>query len=316
MSRRKFVFLFALFAVLYMLLAVLQPDGTWDAWAIWNLRARFFAYAPDITTAFDPALSYSHLDYPPLLPAIIALGWRVFGDTRLVPVILHGMIYLAALGFLRDRPWWVMALVGTVGLDYAPTQYADTPLAAIFLAAAAASFHQRYGWAGIALGLGLLIKNEGALIALAFVAAWGKAERRIPWRALIAMLPFVMLLIAFKLWVGAPNDITSSSGIWDRVLEPTRYMIIGLATLQTLLIFGHSALLFLAACLWMGAVRPVWNVPVSAVSFVFVGYMAIYVITPNDLVWHMHTSYDRLLWQLFPTFAYGITHSASPSAIR
>jgi hypothetical protein len=312
MRRRTFAVLIALFGVLYLLLAVLQPDGSWDAWAIWNLRARFFAYAPDITTAFDPAMSYSHLDYPPLLPAVIALGWRTAGDTRLVPIVIHGAIYLAALGMLRDRHWWVLALVGAVGLGYAPSQCADMPLAATLLAAAVAYLHHRQGWVGVVLGLGLLIKNEGTLIALSFFAVWILIERQVPWRALLNILPFAMLLIAFKWWVNVPNDVISSAGLLDRALEPKRYVIIGLGTLQTLLTFGNNAFLILAACLWVGAIRPVWNVPVAAVGVAYLGYLVVYVITPSDLIWHMHTSHDRLLWQLFPAFVYGITHSAPP----
>jgi len=49
------------------------PHGAWDAWAIWNLRARFLAGPGDAwRAAFDDALAWSHTDYPLLLPATVA----------------------------------------------------------------------------------------------------------------------------------------------------------------------------------------------------------------------------------------------------
>jgi len=34
------------------------PDGGWDAWMVWNLRARFLVRAPDLRTAFSPNLLF------------------------------------------------------------------------------------------------------------------------------------------------------------------------------------------------------------------------------------------------------------------
>ena len=38
------------------------------------------------------------------------------------------------------------------------------------------------------------------------------------------------------------------------------------------------------------------------ILFVFAGYLAAYLTTPYDLQWHISTSMDRLLLQVWPTF--------------
>ena len=50
-----------------------HPHGRWDAWAIWNLRAKFLATPSDRwRDAFDPVVSWSHPDYPLLLPLAVS----------------------------------------------------------------------------------------------------------------------------------------------------------------------------------------------------------------------------------------------------
>ncbi|MDP7078247.1 MAG: hypothetical protein QF415_00045, partial [Candidatus Undinarchaeales archaeon] len=38
--------------------------------------------------------------------------------------------------------------------------------------------------------------------------------------------------------------------------------------------------------------------------FMFMGYVMVYLITPNDLGWHILTSRDRLLLHLWPSFLF------------
>src|SRR5579871_5924244 len=67
-----------------------HPHGDWDAWAIWNLRARFFYRGGEQwTAAFSPLLSWSHPDYPLLIPGAVARGWTYAGrETMLVPWLI------------------------------------------------------------------------------------------------------------------------------------------------------------------------------------------------------------------------------------
>src|ERR1700678_522499 len=57
--------------------ATALPVGNWDAWAIWNLRAKFLAGPGGAWRyALSPLLNNSHPDYPVLLPAFIARVWK------------------------------------------------------------------------------------------------------------------------------------------------------------------------------------------------------------------------------------------------
>lgn len=37
-----------------------------------------------------------------------------------------------------------------------------------------------------------------------------------------------------------------------------------------------------------------------------IAYFFVYVITPNDLKWHLATSFDRLVHQVFPVLMYSV----------
>src|SRR5713101_6323539 len=67
------------------------PHGGWDAWAIWNLRARFLYRAGDAAwrDAFTEVIDWTHPDYPLLLPTFIARTWKLMGaESQTVPIAL------------------------------------------------------------------------------------------------------------------------------------------------------------------------------------------------------------------------------------
>src|SRR5438445_302491 len=91
------------------------PDGGWDAWAIWNLRARFLARAgTGFREAFSPEiLFWAHQDYPLLVPGVVAQGFLLAGAqpvwvsaavSYLFAVLAVAML-AAAAGELRGPPW-------------------------------------------------------------------------------------------------------------------------------------------------------------------------------------------------------------------
>jgi hypothetical protein len=121
------------------------PHGRWDAWATWNLRARWLADASPVwREAF--AKPTIHGDYPLLVPASVARLWVYAGARDTVAPAIIGAAYATALvlllyavlASLRGR---AQALVGAVWLlgspvflRIAPWQYADVPLAFNLLA--------------------------------------------------------------------------------------------------------------------------------------------------------------------------------------
>lgn len=297
-------FIFALIAA-YFFLASLTPHGQWDAFAIWNVRAKFIALGVDPFHYEGVA----HPEYPILMPLIIAAGYQFTSiDSTIFPILFHGIIFIGILFIFLRNPLFLL-LVGLVTLPYTTYQFADVPLALTLLLATVAYMRRKDLLVGLALGVGLHVKNEGALIALAFMVAWVLIEHRIAWRALIALAVLAGILFVFKAWVNIPNDVVGSGGIMSRLLDLQRYpIIIGLMLYGTIQ-FGTGILAVLPALIYLRGYKPKLNVALLAIVFTYIGYFLIYVITPHDVYWHIDRSYDRLLIHLFPALVYAlITH--------
>ena len=103
-------FMIALVAALYsaIMRTLAHPHGDgWDAFAIWNLHARFlFRGGPHWRDAFTPLLPWSHPDYPLLLPGAIAHFWTYLGhdDPRVPANFLTGRSCHVLLTLARAKP--------------------------------------------------------------------------------------------------------------------------------------------------------------------------------------------------------------------
>ena len=191
-------FAIAVLAALYsaILRTIAHPHGDgWDAFAIWNLHARFLfrggAYWRD---GFTPLIPWSHPDYPLLLPAAIAHFWTGLGyESQIVPAVIGlaftfgtvGLLF-SSLALLRGQ---IVAILGGLTLLTTPffieqgtAQYADVPLSFFILATIvllclhdeSTNATRPVGLlilAGISCGFAAWTKNEGLLFLLAIVAA-------------------------------------------------------------------------------------------------------------------------------------------------
>ena len=186
--------LVATYSAIARMLAFPHGNG-WDAFAIWNLHARFlFLGGAHWRDGFTPLVGGSHPDYPLLLPAAIAHFWTFIGhDDPRVPAVI-GIVFtfatvgvlFAALSVLRGR---VSAMMGAIALLTTPffieqgtAQYADVPLSFFFLATvvllclfdselAAARRPGVLVLAGLAAGFAAWTKNEGMLFLFAILVS-------------------------------------------------------------------------------------------------------------------------------------------------
>lgn len=293
------------FLLIYLWAAINHvPHGTWDAWAIWNGTARLLAYNDVVKVWREAALP--HADYPPLLPLVVAGGYRLMGGyTVAVPIVLHGAVYGGILWLLREK-LWVLVLIGAVCLPYALIQFADLPLALCFLGAVVAYRTRHTASVGIALGVGLLVKNEGLLLALAFMGVWSVHEKRVLWRELAVVLPFFAVLLLFRSIVNVPSDVVGTTGSFQRLIDETRWIVLLPLLLQVVVGFGTGALWVLLGGMWLTRSRVFVTLPLVVVGVVLVGYVLIYAMTPHDIVWHVTSSWDRLLMQVFPVVVYEV----------
>ena len=224
-------------------------------------------------------------------------------------------------------------------LNRGVSQCADIPLAYLFLGSAIgmASLFERPGeprssrlppiLTGLFLGLLLWVKIEGEVLALLIIGITpvfalsvraqgsnGLSPRDVA-GLVLGLIPGVTADVLFRQYWAPLTEISKfvGPGFLDRLVDPGRWAAvmgtlfeeispfgrtdrwglvwIGLALL--LLIFGRkrnltrdSALVYLGMLLAIAGVA----------------WVSVYILTPYNLSWHLRSSFERLLLQLFPAF--------------
>jgi len=327
-------------AVLLVANLVRYPHGHWDAWAIWNLRARFlFRAAEHWTDSFSSLLFWSSPDYPLCLPAFIAGAWKYMGyESVLAPMLVAAVFFAATLALLysavKGLSGRIPAAVVTVALAGTPlfvshgaSQYADVPLGFFFLATVVFMARHDYGaehsgrWlilAGLAASLAAWTKNEGLLFLTAVfvsrmvVAVWSRGRARPvrdAARLLVGAFPVLVILAGFKLFLAPPSGffaILNLDQVLEKLADPARYWTVLKAFFNQMSLFGNgTAPALLVAGVVVGFRRTAWRTSglrsgLAVLALMLVGYFFVYVVTPQNLEWHLRTSIARLLLQLWP----------------
>jgi len=302
-----------------------NPQGNWDAWAIWNLRARFLASGPGLAVrAWSPLLGpITHPDYPLLVSGLVGRSWA-FGRSisSVVPEGASYVFFLALLAMVAGGvaalrgPMLgllaVLALVASPALVHeVPAQYADVPLACYIAGAVVFAVLEQPAVAGILAGFALWTKDEGALFLIVFAAALLVFRRRSFWKAAAGALPAVALVLLFRegLARGNASSLLAASlpGASQRLIAWSRYGTIAAAFAREFANLGvgwyHPVLPLATAAvtLRLDAARRrdammAWVVALGLLA----GYFGIYAITGNDLIWQLQTSLGRLVVQVWP----------------
>jgi hypothetical protein len=317
-----------------------SPHGDNDAYAIWNQRARFL-YRGGATwrEAFPHLEEWSHPDYPLLVPANVARCWAYAGaETTLTPQLLAVAFGAAVTGLLASGVALLRTpsqgfLAGIVLLatpqfvELTTAQYADGPLA--FYVLAGVLLFEAYDrlerkparlplLAGLVIGMAAWTKNEGQLFLVATLAARGSAALRggVPWpirskellSLAVGLAPFLGCLAVFKLSIAPPNDLVAGQSLtatWQRLTTLGRYGTVGreFGGAVPRLFAGAAAVLpVYALLLGLNPRRPRPGRHTAVVlGAMLAGYTLIYLTTPHDLTWHVVSSADRLLMQLWPS---------------
>jgi hypothetical protein len=305
------------------------PDGGWDAWMIWNMRARFLERTSDLRATFSPALSFrAHADYPWLVPGAVAQAVVLAGRERIVSEVIaaaFGVLAVAivplSLARVHGARWGLLGALAIVSVPslaiFTSNQQADVPLA-VFLSCAAALIALAYArperpvgmlaLAGFAAGLGIWTKNEGALYAACFAAGlvWRARDVRGALAFAAGTVPAGILLLAFKLTFAPPNDLTYFSTpalVLAHALDPLRWGDLIVRLLRRIVFFQSFGLWLVAeAVLVAFVIRRLPSTPVgAALLLASAGLVLLYVLQPHSLDWIVRTSVDRLAIQLWPT---------------
>jgi hypothetical protein len=328
----------------FVVRTTVAPNGDWDAWAIWNLKARFMVRGGAAwTNLFSSALTQH--DYPFLLSAAVARLWLWTGDTTphasaAVAAVFTYAIPAVVTGTLARLRGWTPALWG--GLltlaawpltVFGAAQMADVPLAFLVLASVVLLVLDAQSddgvrlatLAGIAAGLTSLMKDEGMpfvlIMAAAYLTYWGVQRSRPVGqrvRHLLAWvgggLPFWGLLAAMKTHTSAGGLATALTDAHaaSKVLNLARHEQIIHAFVVTMWSWGGSfpigvvpvfaAVLVVGGCRVPSGLRSAVGFSTVVVLGMLASFYAAYVLSPYDLTWHLATSLQRILVQVWPTF--------------
>jgi hypothetical protein len=324
----------ALFVASFLNVSELNPQGGWDAFAIWNLRAHYLTHSETWRYAVTAQATGAHMEYPLLLSSFIARGWLYDGGTSFaVPIAIALLVPLAlaallcsTLSVLRSTGVGLLAfsiLLAHPGfLNAAADQYADLLLAFFGLSAGALLVldpgplrSPRYlTLAGWFAAFAAWTKNEGLLVVVALAAALlASAQRSSGWRTairqcglfLLGALPVVVLVLWFKLFVAPPDPLAHGlgTGLLQKISDPGRWIRIAAGIVQgvpvvalLLVAFAAGLLRFLPA----GQRRPGLFLPLIACAIVLAGDFAVFLLTPDELNWLLSTALERLYLQLWP----------------
>jgi hypothetical protein len=271
-----FIVVLAAAVATFIIWTLIAPYGSFDAWESWNKKAMFISLAGQNWRQLFTSVTDIVPDYPLFLPlAIAGILINAGRDSVVVPAVVALLFLLGGVGLIvsvlsqtRSRTQSLLAamvLLGTpffVHLSYA--QYADIPLAYLFLATEAllflhdsrnrpagpdrpqnencAGFQYSHGelltLAGLTAGLSAWMKNEGLVFLLAVTASYFGYSlftrgRRVTLRPLLrfaagSAVPLLFTLY-FKIRFAGTNAILQREGwrtIAHKLLTPWRYKIV------------------------------------------------------------------------------------------
>lgn len=307
-------------SIAFLLLVLGHPVSDWDARSIWFFHAKRIFIDDNLYAQLDNYGSFSHNDYPVLVPALAAsfakgVGhWNeIFPRTASVFVVLPPLLLMGRLISNKTVFNAIFAAILLISRHILINGYMDGILA-MYFASSCLMLMQMYStkWAGqesnitqeeIVLALMsasmLLLKNEGSITALLVWACLLPLNYR-RWRGLVlSCLPFLFFFLIWKLQVlefNVGNDLMSK-GIFSRfsarVKNIPELVLIGKSALNQTwiyLIIMFGALMFFYRFRMPKQLLVVLCLPIAYAASVSMAY----VITPNDLNWHLATSADRV----------------------
>lgn len=292
--------------------ASLAPLGQWDFWSDWGLKAKIFSIHRCLDWVFlrDAENAFAHPDYPPLLPLTLDFFSLVRGEweDRYVGLLFTAFgaaLLLVARGLLRQElrqpvaaSLATLALAGPalllwIGLAEGPL-IAYASLSLLMLRRASRANGATWTGGALLLGCAALTKNEGLALLFSaglalFLFRGARAARRL-WPA--ALLAAIWVIPRFVL--GLKTDLFQGPVI-ARLTGHLAQSGLFLETLfrnwpHPLLWAGLVAALILAAR-QLAEERFL----LSALLFQLFFYLFSFLVTPQDLVWHIWTSWARLL---------------------
>lgn len=309
----------------------LMPRQQWDIWITWEQHARFVVRDHGtqwraLFVATRPGDGwFRHTDYPFLWPLALSRLWLLQGgewvwlEIGYVLFFALATVYAvaaAAYQVTRSRTSMLFAVLllasQPVALYWMSIRYAEAPLALYMILAATmlTAVSGSVGRQRLLLGVlavvfaacGVWTKNEGApfFVIIVLLMLHLRMARALLWGVLFS-LPLLIVYAIHKLSIAPPGDL--SVGIllarWPQLVDMTGYRLVGMYVVK------HAAIGALGAIAWSAflTVRRVHRpnrIITTLFLLQFLGYVAVYLLTPHGTLWHLTTSYERLWMHLIP----------------
>jgi hypothetical protein len=305
------------------LMILSSPTVGWDARSIWFFHAKRIWFGNSLYAYLDHYATWSHNDYPPLLAATAATlahslaRWNeVF--PRLSVLLLLLPVLLGLLHLLANRVVFVAALASLfvfalkvegfglltgymdllLGLYYAVTVMLLVSLPPL---ERCSTISKDAFWplASLILFMSILpmLKNEGVLGGVVIFGLFAIRARRRPKLILFASFAFLPWLLMWKVPViasGVSGDLFGS-GLMARLLARlTDWSSLSPIFGSVLRTSWPSILVFLTVVAVLGRRDPAgWVISGGFFAVYTLALVAIYLLTPKDLIWHLTTSASR-----------------------
>jgi hypothetical protein len=311
---------------------VTEPLAAWDARSIWFFHAKMIYVAGSIGFSAgwqDPSIAFSHPDYPNLVPALAAQVAYAIGFWNeyipkislffiLIPAVtwlftfarrsFSFIILLFLIPFCFYQQIWngymdgylafyfsiAMLLLGRHIISSQPVDLVSSVCCLLFLL-----YIKNEGALAAVIGLFLIIlvpilKNKNVFYKKHLFVKW-----KFPIAGLISLVPFILWTIYKQCWK-LSNDLVI--GTTSSFLNIIRRLTDGSVSLifQSLFPQIKGALLLLALLcilyiLWKKQLVKESLPALLAAGVYLLGMIIVYLLSPNDLAWHLATSIDRTM---------------------
>jgi len=336
-----FLLAVALAVAMFLGAVAYNPHGEEGAWSIWNLRARFlFGAGAFWRDAFSSDLSWTHPDYPLMLPGLVALCWKLSRQSSTDAPIAIAFLFslgtvgllMSALGTLRGKIYALLAgtlLLGTASfVALSAALYGDVPLSFYILAALALLCLQdrhpenlRFSaLAGLMAGFAAWTRNEGIIFAISLIVARAIAllryrEGKLLGPQLLRLVPGMAaplaIVVFFKLRVAGPSDYFSvpASAILKHLADPARWIVTLEGLVVVLFNFGRFLIpvALVLALYWYlirfrveARDRAALATAGIALALTLVTQLLVDILYVDNLAVEITSSFERILLQLWP----------------
>jgi dolichyl-phosphate-mannose-protein mannosyltransferase len=316
------------------------PLYEWDAFAIWGLKAKVLA-GESLRSGpqyfHDPSMSYSHLDYPLLVPFLVAGVYGIIGhiDDQVGKILFPflyislGLLMYSGLRWINSRKQAALLTALLMGVPvlirWAGSGTADLVLTIYY----AGSIHFTVKWLQEEKAPDLMLailfsvfcsftKNEGMALGLTnililFLFTFGRINRRQVTGLVIFVVGLIFLLLPWIIWMkGVPRtheDYLSRISYSIFVENIHRLEIIIPAFFNKFFQWnkwgGLSILLIVMAVIGWRAFRKRYVIAMWLLLGMHIGlYILIYLISPWNINEILFVSLDRLILHTTPAIIF------------